>query len=62
MRPFLFALVAVAIGSSAQASGPCPGGQCRVAQTTKTVVRTTAKTTTRAVTAPVRVVRRVFGR
>lgn len=58
MRPFLFALLAVVIGSSAQASGPCPGGQCRVAQATKTVVRTTAKTTT----APVRVVRRVFGR
>ena len=62
MRLFLFALLVVVIGSSAQASGPCPGGQCRVAQATKTVVRTTAKTTTRAATAPVRVVRRVFGR
>ena len=62
MRPFLFALLAVAIGSSVQASGPCPGGQCRVAQTTKTVVRTTAKTTIRAATAPARVVRRVFDR
>ena len=62
MRTFLFILLALAVGSSAQASGPCPGGQCRVAQTTKTVVRTTAKTTTRAATAPVRVIRRVFGR
>lgn len=55
MRTFLFFLLAAVIGSSAQAAGPCPGGQCHVA---KKVVRTTTKT----VTAPVRVVRRVFGR
>lgn len=55
MRTFLFILLAVAIGSSAQASGPCPGGQCHAS---KKAVRTMTKT----VTAPVRVVRRLFGR
>lgn len=55
MRTVLFILLAFAIGSSAQASGPCPGGQCHTA---KKVVRTTTKT----VTAPVRVARRLFSR
>jgi hypothetical protein len=64
MRPFslLLGFAIALIAGTASASGPCPGGRCQVAQAAKTTVRTTVKTTTRAATAPVRVVRRVFGR
>jgi hypothetical protein len=50
----LLAFAIALLAGTADASGPCPGGRCHVAQK--------AKTTTRVVTAPVRVVRRAVGR
>lgn len=69
MRPYslILAVALAMLAGSASASGPCVAGpcagvQCRVGQAAKATVRTTVKTTARAATAPVRVVRRVFGR
>ena len=61
MRYVLMALavaLAVIFAGSASAAD-CPGGKCRVAAP---AVRSTVRTTTRIVTAPVRTVRRAVGR
>ena len=59
MRLFL-ALVIVMACSSVQAAGPCRNGRCAVGP--GAAVRVPARVATRAVTAPVRMTRLVFGR
>lgn len=53
-------LLVVALAGTAVAD--CPGGVCRIAQPVRKATVTATRGTVRVATAPVRVVRRVFGR
>lgn len=51
-----------AVLMSGVAVADCPGGVCRIAQPVRKATVTATRGTVRVATAPVRVVRRVFGR